>query len=136
MRTETVMGTERIGHARQRFAKVFGHHLLLRHVVRHFTQSVHIVRKSKQLCRDIRYGFKGAAHHGRAHNLAKGADMRQAGRPVTGFEQYVALVRRVTASTLQNAAGFGERPCLGFRAECFEIGHLPDPFADIRRPGT
>ena len=136
MRTETVMGTERIGHAGQRFAKVFGHHLLLRHVVRHFTQSVHIVRKSKQLCRDIRYSFKGAAHHGRAHNLAKGADMRQAGRPVTGFEQYVALVRRVTASTLQDLARLLEGPGLGLHREVVCVSHDVFFVAVLSRAGT
>ena len=90
---EARMGTERIRHLGQRLAEMLLQHLLVGHVVRHFAQTIHVVGKSDQVRLHLVIGknTKGMPHHGRAGDLAKGANMRQTGRPVAGLEDYFVL---------------------------------------------
>ena len=124
---EAFMRAERIGHAGQRLAQMFGHHFLLGHVFRHLAQTVHIVGERKQFGGNIGHRFECAPHHGGTHDLAKGADMRQAGRPIAGLEQHVTLFGHLAGGTFQKTARLGKRPRLGVRAERFQIGQVPDP---------
>ena len=77
------MGAERIGHLGQRLAEILRQHLLVRHVVRHLAQAVHVVGERDQPGLDLVVGenAEGVTHHGGARDLAEGADMRQAGGP-------------------------------------------------------
>ena len=94
MFAEAVMGAERVRHNGQRLVKVGGEQVVVRHIVRHLAKPVHIIGKGDQPGRDIRQDGKGMAHHGRARHLAEGADMRQAGRAITGLEQHIAFFGR------------------------------------------
>ena len=91
--TETRMGAERVRHLRQRLAEMLGQHLLVRHVVRHLAQAIHVVRERDQPGLDLVVGqhAEGVAHHGGARDLAEGADMRQAGGAVAGLEDHLVL---------------------------------------------
>ncbi len=93
VRAETVMAAERIGHLGQRLAEMLGQELLVRHVVRHLAQAVHVVGEGEQARLDLVLGqhAEGVAHHGGARDLAEGADMRQAGRAVAGLEQHLVF---------------------------------------------
>ena len=51
VRAKTVMGAEGVGNAGQRLAEVFRQHILVRHIVRDFAQSVHVVAERQQLRR-------------------------------------------------------------------------------------
>ena len=62
---------------------------------RHLAQAVHVVGEGEQPGRNVgAMTLEGAAHHGGAHHLAEGADMRQARRAVAGLEQHIAFGRR------------------------------------------
>ena len=78
-------------------------HLLVRHVVRHLAQAVHVVGEGEQPGLDLVLGqhAEGVAHHGGARDLAEGADMRQARRAVAGLEQH--LVLRVSFSAARQS---------------------------------
>ena len=77
---EARMIAERIGDLRERLAEMFGHHVLVGDVARHFAQAVHVVGEADQPRRDLVLGehAEGVPHHGGAGDLAEGADMRQA----------------------------------------------------------
>ncbi len=121
VRAETVMGAERIRHARQRPAEMLLQELLVRHVVRHLAQAVHVVGKRQQPRLDLVLGqhAKGVADHGGAGDLAEGADMRQARRAVAGFEQH--LVLRAFLQPRDNGLGLLERPGVGLFGERAQI---------------
>jgi hypothetical protein len=65
-----------------------------------------------------------AWHHGRARDLAEGADVRQARGAVARFEQHIALFRQLAAELLQQLAGLGEGPGVGVFGDLAQIGHV------------
>ena len=85
-----ILVAERIGDGRQRLADVRGQHLLVRHVVRHLAQAVHVVGEADEARLATTFGqhLEGMADHARARDLAEGADVRQAGRAVAGLEDH------------------------------------------------
>ena len=121
---ETVVGPERVGHRGQRTAEMLCQHLAVRHVVRHLAQAVHIVAEGKQARRPAGQLGEGVTHPGGARHLAEGADMRQARRPVAGFEQRLALARG--GNTVGNLLRLLERPCLGKRSRAGWRGTVAD----------
>jgi hypothetical protein len=125
---EAFMRAERVGHAGQRLVEMLGQHFLVRHVVRHLAQAVHIVGKGEQPGRDIRHGGKGVAHHGGARDLAEGADMRQAGRAIAGLEQHITLVRRRAPGARHQLARLLEGPGLRLQGKIAVVGHGSMPF--------
>ncbi len=90
---EACMGAERVGHLGERLAEMLRQQLLVRHVVRHFAQAIHVVgeRDQPRLDRVAGQHAEGVAHHGGARHLAEGADMRQARGAVAGFEDHLVL---------------------------------------------
>jgi hypothetical protein len=117
VRAEALMRTERIGHARQRSAEMLLQHVLVRHIVRHLAQAVHVVGEGQQPRLDLVVGQhpKCVAHHGGARDLAEGADMRQPGRPVAGLEQHLVLWRFLQPR--DNLLRLLERPGVGLFSE-------------------
>ena len=90
---ETRRGAKRIGHLGQRLAEMLLQHLLVGHVVRHFTQAVHVVGEGDQPRLHLVVGQhpEGVAHHGGACDLAESADMRQPRGAVAGLEDHLVL---------------------------------------------
>ena len=127
---ETRMGAERIGHPGQRLAEMLRQHLLVRHVVRHLAQAVHVVGKRDQPGLDLVLGqhAKRMAHHGGARDLAEGADMRQARWAIAGLEQH--LVLRSLLQPRHNRLGLLERPGIGLFGERAQIAR--GSIVDIR----
>jgi hypothetical protein len=123
MGAETVMGAEGIGDRGQGLAQMLGHHLLVRDVVGHAAQPVHIVGKGEKTGRDIGQAMEGLAHHGRAHDLAESADMGQAGGAVARLEQDMALLGRLAVQTLEQPLRLLKGPGLGVRCEVAFCGH-------------
>ena len=87
---EALIFTERIGDLGQRLAEKFGEHRLVRHIVWHLAQTVHVVRKRDQLGRDIGQCVEGVAHHRRAQHFVERADMGQPRWAIAGLEQHMA----------------------------------------------
>ena len=113
MRAEARMRAEGIGNLRQRLAEMGGDQLLVRDVVGHFAQPVHIVGKGDEPRLDLVVGqnAEGVAHHGRARDFAECADMRQAGGAVAGFEQITSFWPvRATRATILRASSKGHAP--------------------------
>ncbi len=108
-------------YARQRLAEMRRQHLLVRHVVRHLAQPVHVIGKRQQPRLDLvlRQHAEGMAHHGGARDLAERADMRQAGRTVAGLEQH--LVLRTFLQPRDNRFRLLERPGVGLFGERTQI---------------
>ena len=115
MRTEALMGAERVGHLRQRLAQIGGQQFLIGHVVRNLSQRVHVVGEADQLRFPAGERVQRVAHHLGAGHLAEGADVRQAGGAVAGFEQHrpVRGAALLALDALDEAPRFGERPGLG-----------------------
>ena len=90
---ERRMGAERVRHLGQRLAEMLRQHLLVRHVVGHLAQPVHVVGEGDQPRLDLVVGehAERVAHHGGARHLAEGADVRQAGGAVAGLEDHLVL---------------------------------------------
>ena len=136
---ETRMGAERIGHLGQRLAEMALQHLLVRHVVGHLAQAVHVVGKGDQPGLDLVVGqhAEGMTHHGGARHFAESADMRQAGRAVTGLEDHFVL--RPLLQPGDDLARLLERPGAGllgeFAQRCggFSNGHHDLRAAHIRK---
>ena len=86
-----IFARKRIGNARQRLAEMARQHVLVRHVVGHLAQAVHVVGESQQTRLDPPLGqhLERVPHHGRACDLAERADVRQARGPVAGLEQHL-----------------------------------------------
>jgi hypothetical protein len=110
---EALMGAEGIGDAGQGLAQVGCHQLLIRDIVRHLAQAVHVVGKAEQPGREVRKPAEGLAHHGGAHHLAEGADVGQARGAVAGLEQDVALFRRRAGEAVHQLARLDEGPGAG-----------------------
>ena len=110
---ETRVRAERVRHLRQRPAEMGCDELLVRDVVWHLAQPVHIVREGDETRRDPVAGqhAKGVAHHRRARDLAERADMRQAGGAVACLEEDVRLAR--PSDPRADLARFDERPGRG-----------------------
>ena len=83
---EAVMRAERVGDLRQRLAEEGDQHRLVRDVVRHLAQAVHVVAERQQLRRQTGHFRKGVADPGGAGDLSERADMGQAGGTVAGLE--------------------------------------------------
>ena len=107
------MGAERIGHPGQRLAEILLEQRLVRHIVRHLAQAVHVVGERQQPRLDLVAGqdAKSVTDHGGAGDLAEGADMRQAGRAVAGLEQHLVLWRFLQPR--DNLLRLLERPGVG-----------------------
>ena len=118
---ETCMRAERIGHLGQRFAEMLRHHLLVGNVVGHLAQAVHVVGERDQAGLDLVVGEhpEGVADHGGARHLAEGADMRQAGGAVAGFEDH--LVLRPLVQARDDLARLFERPSVRLLGEFTQI---------------
>ena len=121
VRAKTVMRAERIGHARQRLAEIGFQRRLVRHVVRHLAQAVHVVGEGEQARLDLVLGqhAEGMPHHRGARDLAERADMRQAGRAVAGLEQH--LVLRAFLQPRDNGLRLLERPGVGLFGERAQV---------------
>ena len=135
---EAAMGTERIGHLGQRLAEMLLDQVLVRDVVRHLAQAVHVVRKGDQPRFHLVVGehAEGMAHHGGARDLAEGADMRQARWPVAGREN--DFVFRLLLQPRDDLARLLERPGVRLLGECSQIrgvlnfGYRHDPTLETR----
>ena len=114
---------EGIGDGGQGLLDIGLQQLLLRHVLRHLPHPVHVVGKADQPGRDVADDLEGAADHRRALHLAKGADMRQAGRAIAGLEQHMALFRGLLLVPFQNAARLLERPGFGIHGGVAQRRH-------------
>ncbi|MGY4342366.1 hypothetical protein ACVWW3_007272 [Bradyrhizobium sp. LM2.9] len=119
-----VLVGERIRHARQRLAEMRSQHLLVGDVVWHFPKPVHVVGEREQARPDLVFGqhMEGVPHHRCARDLAEGADMRQAGRAVAGFEQH--LVLRAFLQPRDNGLRLLERPGVGLFGERTQIARV------------
>ena len=92
---EALMRAERIGHLGQGQTERGRDQLLVRDVLGHLAQAVHVVGEREKPRRDlvVRQDPKGMAHHARAGDFAEGADMGQPGGPVARLEQGFLLPR-------------------------------------------
>ena len=99
-----------IGHRGQRLLQMRLHGLFGRHGIGNLAHAVEIVGETDQPGRDLiaRQQAEGGAHHGGAGHFAKGADMGQARRAITGLEQSFALARLF--QPFDELARFLERP--------------------------
>ena len=91
VRTKRCMRSKRVFHSCQRHAQIGAQHLAIGDIVRHLAQPVHIVGKTQKAGFRTGQHFIGMAYHRGTHHFAKGADMRQTGRPVSGFKQHLAI---------------------------------------------
>ena len=108
---------ERVAHLGQRLAQVFSQHFGVRNAVWHLAQPVHVVGKGDQARLHAGHQrFEGAADHGGAYHFAKGADVRQARRTITGLEDHRVAGRDAVRIARQHLAGFLERPGLVFKS--------------------
>ena len=108
---------ERVAHLSQRLAQVFAQHFGVRNAVWHLAQPVHVVGKGDQARLHAGHQrFEGAADHGGAYHFAKGADVRQARRTITGLEDHRVAGRDAVRIARQHLAGFLERPGLVFKS--------------------
>ncbi len=121
MRAERRVGAERVGHAGQRLAEMLREQLLVRHVVRHLAQPVHVVGKRQKLGLDLVLGqhAERVAHHGGAGHFAERADMRQAGGAIAGLEQH--LVFRRLLQPRHQRPRLLERPSIGLLGDRAQI---------------
>ena len=86
---ETRAASERVGNFRDRHAQIPRDVLAIRHVLRHFAQSVEIVDENDQPRRSRRLEqMERLAHERRAKNLGHRAEMRQSRRAEAALENY------------------------------------------------
>ena len=121
---EAVVRAKGVGHLRERLAKVLFEQVLVRHVVGHFAQRIHVVRKRNQAGLDLVVGedAEGVAHHQGARDFAKRSDMRQAGRAVAGLED--DLVLRALFQPGDDLARLFERPGVRLLGEFAQVWAL------------
>ena len=108
-----ILVAEGVRHRRQRLADVRRQHVLVGHVVRHLPQAVHVVGEADQprLALALGQHLEGVAHHGRARDLAEGADVRQAGGSVARLEdRRLVGAARELFQPLDEPARLLERP--------------------------
>ncbi len=81
---------EGVAHHGQGLVQVLAQNLSIGDALGHLAQAVHIVGEADQPRRPdaAGHGLEGLAHHGRARDLAEGADVRQARRTVAGLEDH------------------------------------------------
>ena len=84
---EAFMCAERVRDRRDRPADMPGQHFLIRHIIRHLAQPIHVIAEGDQARRQARELRKGLADPACARHFAESADMRQAGRAIAGFKQ-------------------------------------------------
>ena len=84
---EAFMRTEGIRNGRDGPPDMPRQHVLIRHIIRHLAQPIHVIAEGDQARRQARELREGMADPACARHFAKGADMRQAGRAIAGFEQ-------------------------------------------------
>ena len=101
-----------VGDARERLVEMRVHHVLLRHPGGDLAHPVHIVGESDEAARPIHHLGEGVAHHQGPRHLLEGAEVREAGRAVAGFEDDLAFLRPVRVA-LQDLARFLIGPGLG-----------------------
>ena len=65
---------------------MFGEHRLIRHIVWHLAQAIHIVRKFDEPRGRVGQGPERIAHHRRAQHFVKGADMGQTRWAIATFK--------------------------------------------------
>ena len=99
-------------------------HLLVRHVVGHLAQAVHVVGEADQPRLELVLGqhLEGVAHHGGARDLAERADVRQAGGAVAGLEDDGAGRLRNALQPAQDLARLLERPRLAHMSMGKQLG--------------
>ena len=108
-----------IRHLGQRLFQMFSDQFLVGNIVRDLAQPVHVVGKTDQPRGVATLGQdrEGAAHHGGARDLAKGADMGKPARPIAGFENHRGGRIGAPFDAREQAAGLLERPGPAFRGE-------------------
>ena len=129
------MFPERVGDRGQRHLQVLRHHVPVGDVVGDPSQPVHVVGEGDQLGGNVGNNLEGLAHHGGPRDLAEGADMGQPRWPVAGFQQHLALGRRLAAQPFQDLARLGEGPGVGLHGDATHLAHLCDP-ANVAKLGT
>ena len=88
VRGKAFVGAKGVGNAGQALAEICAQHVAIGDIVRNLAQAVHVVGEGHQPRRRAAgHQAVGIADHRRARHLLKGADVRQARRPVTGLEQ-------------------------------------------------
>ena len=78
VRSEAFEFFKRVWDARKRFTEMFGQHRLVRHIVGHLAQTVHIVGKFDEPRGRVGQCPECVTDHGGAQDFVEGADMRQA----------------------------------------------------------
>ena len=93
VRAEAFVGAERLGIRVSGLPKMLRQQVLVRHVVGHLAQAVHVVGEGDEPRLHLVVGqhAEGVPHHGGARDLAERADVRQAGRAVAGLEHHLVL---------------------------------------------
>ena len=122
--TEALMLAKRIGHRGQRTLQILAQHLRVRNIVRNLAHPVHVIRKADQARWDVANLLKRAADHRRARDLAKSANMRQAGGTIAGFEQNMTLFRRRLFIAFEKPARLFKGPGLGGHRSITRNGHV------------
>ena len=84
---EAFMRTERVRDRRDRPADMPGQHVLIRDIIRHLAQPIHVIAEGDQARRQTRELREGMTDPACACHFAESADMRQAGRAIAGFKQ-------------------------------------------------
>ena len=117
VRKALVVATERVRNGGKRHLQIGFKGCLVRHIVRDFAHAVEIVGEADQACLDLVFGqdAKGVAHHRGTRHFAERADMRQAGRAITGLENH-RFRQAGLCITLEDFLRFFKRPCFRFRS--------------------
>jgi len=123
LRAEAIVRAERVRDRSQRLAKVLGQHVLVRKVVRHLAQAVHVIGEAEQPGRNVGQALECLSHLSGPHHLAEGADVRQTGGTIAGLEQDITLVRSLAVQALEKIARLGEGPRPRRRRQLAFAGH-------------
>jgi hypothetical protein len=118
------MRAEGVRHFRQRLAEILFEQFLVRHVVRHLAQAIHVVGERQQPGLDLVLGqhAKSVTHHGGARDLTEGADVRQARRAIAGLEQH--FVFRLFLQPRHDRLRLLERPGVGLFGERPQVARV------------
>ena len=128
MRAVACVRAKRIRHIGERLLQIVFKALGIRHSRRNLTHPVHIVRHTDKFGRHfpLGQGDKGIPYHGGAHNLAKGANMRQARGAITRLKHHGSLTAIYPAfflniQTFENLPRLFKRP--SFRTHMKLVRH-------------
>ena len=140
-----VVAAERVRDRRQRLVQMRLQKGAVRHIVGDLAHPVHVVGEAQKPGAHPVLGqdAERMPHHRRARHFAERADMRQAGRPVTGLEQHLVGKSRALVP-FDDLARLLERPRLGVGGRCQDfgrkidvggkrVGHVGFPFCAPRR---